>query len=144
MRRLWLFCLGVSVQASFGLGTLLVIREGFRSWPQGSYTWIPILATLAGFIWVLLLARFLSAKGLPFGITVAAWYFGRIAGAFAGAALPGVGLDASLLETASFGALTFGRGRLALSFPSLVTALLPIAILAVGHAWGKRASALQP
>lgn len=132
-----LFALGILVQASFGLGALIVVRWGFRSWPQGSYTWIPGLITVAGLVVLVWLGRLLSAKGLSFGLIVAAWYLGRVAGALASKALPGVGFDSSLLDAASFGALAIEDGRLGFGTPSLVAALLPVAVLAAGYVWGR-------
>jgi hypothetical protein len=133
-----LFAVGALVQAGFGLGALLITRWGFRSWPQGSYTWIPALIALAGLAVLALVGRALSARGLPFGLIVAAWYFGRIAGVLASWLLMGVAPDTPLLATATFGVLAPGDGRPTIGTPSLLSAALPLAVLAAAYVWGKR------
>lgn len=142
VRQARLFAFGVLAQAGFGFAALIVVRWGFQSWPQGSYTWIPGLITIAGLSLLVWLGRFLGARGLPFAVIVAAWYLGRIAAVFVSKVLPGVGFDASLLETASFGALVLdGGGRLGFGSPSLEAAVLPVAVLAAAYAWGRRGRA---
>jgi len=137
MRHARLFALAVLVPAAFGFASLLVVRWGFRSWPQGSYVWIPLLITLAEFAMLVLLGRVLGAGGLPLGLAVAGWYAGRIAGAAASSQVAGVGLDAALLESASFGALVVRDGGVAFAVPSLAAAVLPLAALAIAYAWGR-------
>jgi len=138
MPRARLFALAVLVPAAFGFASLLVTRWGFRSWPQGSYVWIPLLITVAELAMLVLLGRALGAEGLPFGLAVTGWYVGRIAGAAASSLVAGVGLDASLLDSASFGALAVRDGGVVLAVPSLAGAVLPLAALALAYAWGRR------
>ena len=138
MRKVRLFALTVLVQAGFGFGALLLVRWGFRSWPQGSYTWIPGLITVAQLGVLVLIGRLLGARGLPFLLAAFAWYLGRIAGVLISKVLPGVGLDASLLDTASFGVLVLEDGRLGLGAPSLTAMILPLVVFAVAYVWGRR------
>lgn len=138
MRQVRLFALTVLAQAGFGLGTLLVVRWGFQSWPQGAYVWIPTLIFVAQLGLLVWLGHLLGAKGLPFLLAVAAWYLGRIAGVLVSRALPDVGLDASLLRTASFGALVLEDGRLGWGAPSLAAAAVPLMVLAAAYVWGRR------
>ncbi len=139
MRQAKLFVIGVLAMGVFGLGSLMVVRWGFRSWPQVSYVGIPLLIALAGLAVLAVLGRELSVRGLSLGLLLVAWYLGRLAGAFAAGILPGVGVDASLIDTASFGALVVDDGRITLGVPSVASAVLPVAVLAVGHVWGRRA-----
>jgi len=139
MQQVRSFVLGVAMQAGFGLAALIVTRWGFRSWPQGAYTWIPAAVAVAEIIVLVAIGYALSARGLPFGLVVAAWYLGRLAGALASWLLPGVGLDAVLLDAASFGVLTSEGGRLAFGAPSLAAIVLPLAVLVAAGAWGRRA-----
>jgi hypothetical protein len=126
------------VQGGFGIGALLLVRWGFRSWPAGSYTWIPILVTIAGLGLLVVLGRALSMRGLPFGLIVASWYVGRLAGALASGLVPGIGLEAALIDAASFGTLSSGRAPITLDTASLIAAVLPIAVLAAASIWGTR------
>jgi hypothetical protein len=85
--------------------------------------------------------RLLGAKGQPFLLGVAAVFLGRIGGALAGAVLPGVGLDAALLYTASFGMLELRSGRLWLGTPALAAMMPPLLAYSIAYLWGRRAQA---
>lgn len=137
MRRLLLFAAGVVVQASFGVLALIVTRWGFRSWPTGSYTWIPALVGVAGFLVLLLLGRLLGARGLPFPLLAVAWYCGRIAGALASALVTHDGIDSSLVATASFGLVLPEPGRMVLGTPSVLPAAAQLTVLGLAYLWGK-------
>ncbi len=136
MRKLYLFAFGVLVQAVFGVLALMVTRWGFRSWPTGSYTWIPGLIAVAGVIEIIWLGRALGSRGLPLPLLVAAWFIGRLLGAAASGLVLPDGIDAGLVAAASFNMLVIDNGQLALGALPALSMLLSITVLTLAHRWG--------
>ncbi len=131
------FLVGAGAQAAAGFASMLVTRWGFRSWPSGSYTWIPVILDLAGLVLVLLVARALSSRGLSWTLVLGAWLVGRIGGVLSGALVPGVGLDAGLVSRATFGLPVAGQGGLAVGFGQLLPLTAQLVIMTLGYAWGR-------
>lgn len=136
MRKLYLFAVGLLVQAVFGVLALMVTRWGFQSWPTGSYTWIPGSIAIAGVIEIIWLGRALGRRGLPLPLLLAAWFIGRLLGAAASGLVLPDGIDAGLVAAASFNMLVIEDGRLALGTLPALSILLSIAVLALAHRWG--------
>ncbi len=132
------FLAGVVAQALFGLLSLLAVQWGFRWWPAGSYTWIPVSRDIASLALTAAMALVLARQGLSLPALSGALLLGRVAGAVAGMAVPGVGLDAGLLAGATFGVLSVGGSGLrfgTVQFPALAAHL---GALASGYAWARR------
>ncbi len=137
MTRLRLFAIGVCVQATVSVLALLITRSGFRSRPSFAYTWIPAIVGLAALVALVALGYALARRGLPLVLVVAAWIIGRLAGVIASSLVPGVGIDSSLLASASFNLLVLDTGRLTAGVPS-VALILQLTALSLAHAWGRR------
>jgi hypothetical protein len=138
-----LFSIGVLAQAAFGAVAVVVIRWGFRSWPAGSYTWIPGLIGLAGLVLLVTLGYELAVHGLALPLVAAAWLVGRVAGVIVAAAVPGVGVDASLLATATFGFLIANTQGVTIGVPTLVPLVVQLTALSLAWLWGRRNRRLQ-
>ncbi len=132
--------MGVAVlaQATFGLVAVLISRWAFRSWPTGAFTRAPGLVGVAGILLVIGLSSALGARGLAFGLVAATWIVGRLLGAIAAAVIPGVGIDAALLASASFGLLSRDGGRVVLGAPTILPLLAQLTVLFIGQRWGSR------
>lgn len=138
MERARPFIAGVLVQAAFTFAGLVVTRWSFRSWPTGAYTVVPSLIGVAGIVVLVGLAYWLAARGLPLPLVVAAWLFGRLAGALLGAMLPGVGVDAALLGEATSGVLALEGRRISFGAPSRIPLLVHLGVLTLAWLAGSR------
>ena len=135
--HMWLFAIGVLAQATAGVLAILVTRWSFRSLPVYAYTWIPAVVGLGSLVVLVGIGYALSRRSLPLFLVIAAWFVGRLAGVIASAIVPGVGIDAGLLASVSFGLLVLDTGRLTLGLPSAAL-LLQLGVLALASALGRR------
>lgn len=141
--RAALLLLAAVLQAAMGVVSVAITREGFRSWPQGSYTWIPGILGVTALLLAVILYWYLATRGLSFPWLLVAWFAGRVAGAFASIPLTD-GLDGSLLSISSFGLLSAEGGRIGLGAPNIGPALPHIAAVALGWRLGAgRRSAME-
>ena len=102
-----------------------------------AYTWIPAVVGLGSLVVLVGIGYALSRRSLPLFLVIAAWFVGRLAGVIASAIVPGVGIDAGLLASVSFGLLVLDTGRLTLGLPSAAL-LLQLGILALASTLGRR------
>ncbi len=137
MRGVRLFAIGVAVQCAFGFLSLLVVRWGFRSWPQGAYTWIPGALSAGSLLVLAGIGYSLARRGSPIALTAFAWLTGRLMSVLASSLVPGVGIDNGLLAVASFGLVSIDSQGLTTGQPSLGSLLAHLAVLAAAHMSGR-------
>jgi len=126
------------VQAVFTLLALGITRWSFRWWPEGAYVAVPLALDVAGLLVVGSITYTLARRGVPLSAILAAWLGGRLLGVLAASLVPGVGIDAALVASASFGLLDTRGEAVSIGVLRPWPLVAHLAVLIGANGWGRR------